>query len=86
MYNLENLNRRGRHSIRQTMSVWWAWAILTFRKLTQLREAPLEVSGHGRLLERVGEAQVCVDLCLHHRAILGDGKMTDNVSRERLWR
>lgn len=79
MYNLENLNRRGRHSIRQTMPVWWAWAILTFRKLTQLREAPLEFSGRGRLLEHVGEAQVCVD-----GAVLGDGKMTDNVCRERL--
>lgn len=44
----------------------------------------MEFSGRGRLPKHVGEAQVCVDLCLYHRTVLGDGKMTDNVSRERL--
>lgn len=68
VYDLENLNRRGRHSIRKTTLVWWAWASLTFRKLTQLRGAPWNFLGMWSYWKVLGELRFvlicgCLSLC-----------------------
>lgn len=78
-YNLEYLNRRGRHSFRKTTLVWWAAAILTWY-YQEADSAPGSPLGMFWACEATRKALVKLrfvpaSVGLHHCAVLDDAEM-----------